>query len=121
MSKNVQWAGRLSAACLAALLLAACASAAAVGPARIQIASLAPLTVGGSGFQPRERVTIRVRVGEARSKRMATAGSGGRFRVAFSPFLAADLCRGDLLVVALGSKGSRATARRECRTPDPQS
>jgi len=101
-------------------LLATAGVAHATPGATVRVSDVAPLTVVGGGFLSHERVTVRVRVAGRWSRRAVTAGALGRFRVAFPPLLAVEPCRSALLVVALGSSGRRATARRACSPPDPQ-
>jgi hypothetical protein len=108
----------LTIAVAAALVLAATASGRTA--ASVRITTVTPLTVVGRGFEPRERVTLRVTIGRAAVRRVALATGLGRIRVRFSPLLAADVCGGYVVVTASGSKGSRASTRRPCLTPDPQ-
>ena len=103
-----------------AIGVAASAAHARVGPV-LKIRSLAPLTVVGSGFAPRERVAITVRRAAKRiAYRRVFATQDGAFRARFSPLLVTDTCRGSLIVVASGASGSRASVSRPCRPPDPQ-
>jgi hypothetical protein len=107
------------------MFAAAIATVAAASPARVaptlKITSRAPLTVVGSGFASRERVTITVTRATRRvAARGVVAGAGGAFRVRFSPLLVTDICRGSLTVVARGAAGSRTSATRTCRPPDPR-
>lgn len=68
--------------------------------AALEIVEVEPVTVEGRGFKSRELVRISA---DGRQKRV-TAGAAGRFVVLFSR---ARACNG-LVVVARGSKGSRA-------------
>jgi hypothetical protein len=71
------------------------------GRAAVEIVQISPLTVAGRGFKPKERV----RVTANGRRKSVTAGTRGRFEVAFP---AANACNG-VFVVAGGSKGSRAS------------
>jgi hypothetical protein len=82
--------------------------------------SLAPLTVVGGGFAARERVALTVRRAAKRvASRRVSATPRGSFRARFTPLLAADVCRGSLVIVASGAAGSRASVSRPCRPPHP--
>lgn len=65
----------------------------------------APLEVRGSHFAPRERVRVRVTVGDEHYSRRARAGRGGSFTIAFADV---DGCDG-VTGVATGSRGSHAS------------
>jgi hypothetical protein len=69
--------------------------------ATLEIVRTLPLTVAGQGFKPKERI----RVSADGRRKSVTAGARGSFRVAFP---AANACNG-VVVVAVGSKGSRAS------------
>jgi hypothetical protein len=87
----------------------------------LRIRAIAPLTVAGSRFVVRERVTLTLRVAGRRvARRAVTAGSRGAFRAGFSTLVAVDPCRGSIVISAVGAAGSRASARRPCLPPDPQ-
>ena len=105
---------------LMALIVAAstaAGSAEATAPT-LRIRAVAPLTVAGSGFVPRERVTMTVQVvGRRVASRPVTAGSRGGFRARFTTLVAVDPCRGSVAVGAVGAAGSRASVRRRCRPP----
>jgi hypothetical protein len=77
--------------------------------ARLQLASAAPLTLGGTGFVAGERVRVTVTTVTTRSKRVV-AGRSGRFIVRFAG-VAYDRCNG-LLAQASGSEGSLARLKR---------
>jgi hypothetical protein len=77
----------------------------------------APVTLRGSGFQPREHVRIVILDGSARFVRRAVATNRGRFAVRVDA--GADGCTG-FSAVAVGSRGSRATLKRppgQCPQP----
>jgi hypothetical protein len=67
----------------------------------VEIVQISPLTVAGRGFKPKERVRL---TANGRRK-LVTAGRRGTFEVTFP---AANTCNG-VFVVAVGSKGSRAS------------
>jgi hypothetical protein len=69
--------------------------------ATLEIVLTSPLTVAGQGFKPKERI----RVSANGRRKSVTAGARGSFEVAFR---AANVCNG-VVVVAVGSKGSRAS------------
>ena len=75
--------------------------ASSTGRAAVEIVQISPLTVAGRGFKPKERI----RVTANGRRKFVTAGRRGRFEVAFP---AANTCNG-VFVVAVGSKGSRAS------------
>ena len=68
----------------------------------LTITDLQPLTVSGRGFRANERVTV----SSGPSRRSTTASSAGRFVVRFTKVTCAAHA-----IVAVGSKGSRATTR----------
>jgi hypothetical protein len=80
---------------------ASAAPANAADRATLKIAGISPFIVAGQGFKPKERV----RVSADGRRKFVTAGTRGGFRVAFP---AANVCNG-VVVVAVGSKGSRAS------------
>src|SRR5262245_8909299 len=92
--------------------------AATATPPTLRIRAVAPLTVAGSGFVVRERVTLTVLVAARLVARQAvTAGSRGTFHVRFSTLVAVAPCRGSVVVEAAGASGNRASVRRPCRPP----
>jgi hypothetical protein len=93
----------LSVLALSALTLPAASAtpAGTTGRAAVKIVQISPLTVGGRGFKPKERI----RVSADGRRKFVTAGTRGGIRVAFP---AANVCNG-VVVVAVGSKGSRAS------------
>jgi hypothetical protein len=85
--------------------------------AALKVVRAQPLTVAGRGFRAGERVTVKAD-GLTRS---VTAGARGGFTVTFPE---ANTCNG-VVVVARGSKGSRATvafaqfSNVHCLEPNP--
>jgi uncharacterized protein Veg len=88
---------------LSALTLPAASAtpAGTTGRAALEIVQTSPLTVAGRGFKAKERVRVTANGG----RKSVTAGRRGRFEVAFPT---ANTCNG-VFVVAVGSKGSRAS------------
>lgn len=76
--------------------------------ATLTLTSGAPVTIRGTRFVPGERVRLSVTDARTRTRRV-TASSAGAFVVQF-PF-AFDRCNG-LIVMAVGSEGSRAALKR---------
>jgi hypothetical protein len=95
----------------------ACAGAVAVAPAgaakriaSVRLVDHDPVTVFGSRFAPRERVTVRMVVfGAERYSKVVVSSATGRFTVRF-PGRALAQCKSYALS-AVGSKGSRALSR----------
>ena len=85
----------------------------------LKLVRTAPLELRGTGFRARDRIDIVLSIGELRRVRRVTASADGSFRIRFDPFLALDVCRGNLAVTATGSGGEKAVYRRRCRPPDP--
>ena len=85
--------------------------------ARVAIVATAPFTVHGTGFRPRERVTVTVTATGMRSK-VVTATGRGAFTATFKGF-SVPHCVG-YAVKAKGSRGSLATLdiTPECPPPD---
>jgi hypothetical protein len=75
--------------------------ASTTGRAAVEIVQISPLMVAGRGFKPKERI----RVTANGRRKLVSADRRGRFDVAFPE---ANACNG-VFVVALGSKGSRAS------------
>jgi hypothetical protein len=73
-------------------------------PALVPVAE-APLKLRGTHFAARERVRVRVTVGDETLSRRARAGRGGAFTVVFAGVNACDGVSGE----ATGSRGSRAS------------
>jgi hypothetical protein len=118
----------LLAALATALLVSSATSGAAADQARakptLAISGGGPLTVKGSGFVPRERVTVRLTFGSDTLSRVPRAGQRGRFAVQF-PVQIADLalleCSRAVMIVATGNRSGRsATFRiRSIQIPPP--
>ena len=93
-------------ALLLALMALLAAPAAGAAPA-LRVLAETPLVLHGRGFLPLERVTVKAyRRDAAPVLRRAVATRQGRFIVRFA--LPLDPCVGAAMVVAVGSKGSRA-------------
>jgi hypothetical protein len=106
---------------VAAVAVVASVTASASRGPTLRITSLAPVSVVGTGFAVRERVSVRLTVAGRRAATRRTIADGrGAFRVRFVRVFAASVCRGSIVVSASGAKGHQATARRRCRPPDPQ-
>lgn len=102
---------------LIALAVAVTAPAGSAASARLSVVGVAPLTVRGTGFAPRERVRV-VAVVHGTTTRLARAGATGVFVVRFSQ-VEVPTCTG-FVVRAFGAAGTRATARvpqLECPQP----
>ena len=107
---------------LAAMIAVWCAAAAGTrGQPSVRITDLVPQArANGAHFVPRERVTVTLRAGEAVRVRRVRAGARGGFAVSFGALDPSDRCGTKPTVVAVGSRGSRATATRpraECPPP----
>jgi hypothetical protein len=97
-----------------ALLTGSGCGAAPSGPVRsepspgavLRLVALDPPTVRGSGFRPRERVTLLVSAGPGKStRRRVTAGPRGGFTVRLPRAAGTSEA---LVVQAVGNRGSRA-------------
>ena len=103
----------------ASLAVLASATPGAAAAPTLRPVSLAPLSMRGTGFQPRERVRVTLTTRALTRRTTLTAGAAGRFTYRASPLVAVDPCRGTIVVSALGlSSGRRATWKRACRPPD---
>ena len=97
-------------------------AAAAAGPAgtpRVRVPDTTPFTVRGTGFEPRERVTVTI-VMDGSHARAVTAGATGVFVVTF-PTVELKECV-SYSVRAVGSHGSKAAfkpPRVMCGPPPP--
>jgi hypothetical protein len=78
---------------------------------RLNVDSLTPLVVYGTGFRAGETVRFMVRGAATGSSRRGQASAGGRITVRF-PALRLDQCPSYLIITAIGDKGSRAQLRR---------
>ncbi len=112
---------------LSLLLMLAAAVAAVSAPGAnervpaLRLVDKSPITLRGSAFKARERVTVTATDGTARVVRVVRAGSSGTFAVTF-PKLRFDPC--ELEARASGARGSRAWFKlpeRMCPIPLAQS
>ena len=87
--------------------------------ARLTLASLAPPTVVGTGFQPGERIETSLQVRGRTFRVRSTARQNGRFTARFSPLIAIEPCSGRIVLIARGNRGTTATASRACHPADP--
>jgi hypothetical protein len=87
----------------------------------VRITAVVPQAqVRGAHFFPRERVTVTLTAGQAVLARHVRAGVAGGFLAGFGALDPDDRCGTTPKVVAVGSKGSRASATRpkaECPPP----
>ena len=107
---------------VAAALTAGCGVAAGTrSQPSVRIVDLVPQArARGLHFMPRERVTVTLYAGKAVRVRRVRAGAGGGFLVSFGALDPTDRCGTTPKVVAVGARGSRATATRpkaECPPP----
>lgn len=79
--------------------------------AALLVTDLQPVTVVGSAFLPGENVVVEATLNGELAVRHARATTGGRFTVAFSGLAVVDRCSSDLLVRAIGARGSEAAAK----------
>jgi hypothetical protein len=91
---------------MAMLVLTALAEASESRKERVRVMDVAPLTLRGLDFAPREQVSLTVSLGETRVERTLRAGSAGGFVTTF-PKLRYDRCHGPLALLATGARGSR--------------
>ena len=109
---------RIFAALLAALAVAA--SATAAGGPRVRLVDESPATVAGVGFRAAERVQVSVVAGDVSLRKTVAATGEGRFTARWQRSLP-DGCHA-IFVSAIGSRGSRAVlkvAPTECPPPAP--
>jgi hypothetical protein len=85
--------------------------------ARLQLVSLAPLTVHGQHFRTRERVKLTVVAGAQYRTRRVRADRSGNFVARFDG-LSADRCSEGVGVNAVGARGSRAAIAAKRPQPD---
>jgi hypothetical protein len=85
----------------------------------LRIVDHVPLTLRGQGFSPRERVTLRVTLGQAAVKRHVTTSADGTFTAVFTT-MRLDGCKA-LHAEAAGSKGSRVSFSLETTLGCPSS
>jgi hypothetical protein len=77
----------------------------------LRIVDESPLRLRGNGFMARERVTLKVTLGQITVKRLVTTTAGGSFTALFTK-MRLDHCQ-PLRVVAVGAKGDRASFELE--------
>jgi hypothetical protein len=113
-------------ACAAALLAlvagSAGAEASSTARAELRLVRIAPFSVAGARFLPRERVVVRVEVKGERRLRPVIASGAGRFVVRFTS-LVYDRCYSPYRIWAIGARGSRAELkqpRSQCPPPPPE-
>jgi hypothetical protein len=84
--------------------------------AYLRLTSTYPLTVRGTAFKPRERVTLSVQVLSTNQRRVRklTTGPLGGFTTRFPTLMGVDRC--EVVATAVGNRGSRA----ELKTPQAQ-
>ncbi len=102
-------------------VLAAVVSSTAVAAttkARVAVASTAPVTIAGSGFRARERVTVTL-VTAAVHRKIVTAGARGAFRARYAGVTVKDCV--SYFVRAKGNLGSLAVVKvmPECAPTGP--
>lgn len=76
--------------------------------ARVRILDTAPLELRGSGFEPGERVRLKVSHDDRVVTRKVRAGEGGGFTTSFLA-VRYGRCGGSLRLVAVGTRGSRVS------------
>lgn len=97
---------------LIAVALATLPEASGTAPARpvLRLVDSAPVVLRGSHFLPRERVLVRLTVGELKRAKNVRATAAGRFSAVFSS-VSYDRCAAHLSAVATGRGGSRASLK----------
>jgi hypothetical protein len=106
---------------LAAALAFFSASAGSVGAstpkATVAVTGADPMTVKGTGFLPRERVTVRLTVGQDSFARSPRAGARGRFAVQFDAASAIECLTSAIMITTVVATGNRSgrTARARIR------
>lgn len=115
---------RLSVIALLALVLLAGLASASLGQdsphASLRPVKLSPLQLKGTHFRAGEHVDLTLTVGRARMVREVRADRAGLFTVSFG-LVAVDPCAGsELLVRAVGRRGSRASYKRACKPAHEQ-
>ena len=114
---------RLSAAALAAGIIAAVAAVGAgssTARATLRVSGKDPIIVQGSHFRPRESVRVTITFTGTRKARTIHAGRTGVFAASFDVPLPFDPCTDSLLATAKGSSGDSAQAKlpqRACPPP----
>jgi hypothetical protein len=122
--RQVEEMPRLSVIALLALVavtgLAAAGLAQTSAPPSLRPVKLSPLQLKGVNFKAGERVHLTLRVGRASMAREERATRTGVFMVDFG-LVAIEPCAGsDLLVRAVGNRGSRASYKRPCKPAHEQ-
>jgi hypothetical protein len=106
---------------LVALVLAASSAAEAAGMrATLRLTDSTPLTVRGIHFKPRERVQVTFTVGVKKLTRTVRATRFGRFSASTGEDVRLDRCGDFFLVMAIGSRGSRASLKYPLPDCPPQ-
>jgi hypothetical protein len=95
--------------------LAAAASGGRVAP-QLRVVSRTPVTVAGSHFAARERVTVRIGADKAHV-RVVRADAKGSFTVRFA--VTSDICNDTLIVIATGATGDSARFKGNARACPP--
>jgi hypothetical protein len=90
-------------------MLAATAGAARP-PASLHLVKLAPLTVGGTGFRPAERIRVTLVFGTTEVRRVI-AGKTGRFVARFDDDVQLSRCNIRFAVSAAGARGTNAALK----------
>lgn len=109
----------LTCAVLAALALASCAAAATSARPVLRLAQSQPPIVSGSHFRHAERVKVTFDVGAQRFVRFVRATRTGSFTASAADGVL-DRCGDQLLVVAVGRLGSRASVKLQLPDCPPQ-
>lgn len=106
-------------AVLIVLAVAGCLATAASGgrtAPQLRVVSRTPVTVVGSHFAARERVTVRIGVDKAHV-RVVRADARGSFTVRFA--FSSDVCNETLIVTATGATGDSARFKGNARACPP--
>ena len=95
---------------LTVALALVCVSVSQAGSAfspTVRFESLIPVTVKGTHFGSRERVTVTVLAGKAKVIRVAKASPAGTFTLGFGTLKSQDRCSGSVAIVVVRSHGDR--------------
>jgi hypothetical protein len=92
-------------------LLSAAAAGAAKSPPTLRIITLEPVHVTGRHFRPYERVRLAASSNGVTVRRTLRTTRSGAFAATFVQLEIPDRCSTDLLVQAVGGRGSRAVAK----------
>jgi hypothetical protein len=99
-------------AVLSSVMLAGAAAAGAGKPSpALRITTLDPVHVTGRHFRPSERVRLVATSNGESIRRTLRATRSGAFRATFVQIKIVDRCSADLLLQAVGGRGSRAVAK----------